>query len=72
MRLNIVFVLLLFVAATAVSVAWRATEAALDGDAIGWLSVVVAASVGLASLLLLGRIVGRVTKARRGEGARHA
>lgn len=64
MRLNVAFLVLLLVAATATSVAWRATAAALAGDAAAWLSVAIATPVGLAALALLIRIVGRVTRAR--------
>lgn len=68
MRLNVAFVVLLFLAATATSVAWRATDVALAGDATAWVGVAIATPVGLAALALLIRIVGRVTRARSAAG----
>lgn len=71
MRLNVVFVALLLVAATATSVAWRETDAALTGDAAAWVSVTISAPVGLVALAMLVRIVGRLTRARSAAGRGH-
>ena len=62
MRLNIVFVSLLALAATATSIAWRAAGAAINGEPLARLSMTVAALAGLASFALLARIIERVTR----------
>jgi membrane associated rhomboid family serine protease len=64
-RLNLAFVLLLVTASTAISVVWQSFSAATGGDLVA--SLVVAAGVlsGLAAGVLLGRIIVKVSAARR-------
>lgn len=65
MRLQVSFVVLLLIAATATSVTWREFSAARDGDTGARMIVLALAPVGAAALVLLGRIIVRVQAAGR-------
>lgn len=65
MRLNLAFILLLLTASTATSLMWSNFTMARDGDSFARVVAFVGAPVALASLVLLGRIVTKVSAARR-------
>lgn len=64
MRIQIVFVLLLLIAATATSVVWREFASARSGDGSAQVLVLVLTAVGTAAFVLTARIVVKVQAAR--------
>lgn len=64
MRIQIAFVLLLLLAATATSVAWREFASARSGDGSAQVLVPVLAAVGTVAFFLAARIVLKVQTAR--------
>ncbi len=65
MHLNVAFLLLLLTASTAVSVVWQSFSAARAGDTVAAIVVLAGVSAGLLSGVLLGRIIVRVSAAKR-------
>jgi len=65
MRLNLMFIMLLLTASTATSLVWRNFIIARDGDPLARIVVLIGAPVALASVVLLARIVTKVSAARR-------
>lgn len=65
MRIQLTFVLLLLIAATATSIVWREFASARAGDTLARAVVLALAPVGVAALILAGRIVVKVQSTRQ-------
>ena len=65
MRLNLSFVILLVIAATSVSFVWRNLTGLADAGSVHQAMVLLGAITTTASAGLLGRIVVKVSAARR-------
>lgn len=70
MRIQLTFVLLMFLAATSTSVVWREFAPARGGDELARALVLALAPVGVVTLILAGRIVIKVQAARQSAGGR--
>jgi hypothetical protein len=62
MRLQVSFITLLVLATTAISLVWRESSPAEQGDLFAEFVVFAFAPVALLAIVLLGRIVGKVKR----------
>lgn len=71
MRVQLMFILLLLIAASATSIVWREFASARAGDTVARVVVLALTPVGIAALSLAGRIVVKAQGAReRTAGSR--